>query len=95
MKIKNQFLICIGIFSFVLLVITASVAITEREVSQLNNQGLIAGKIERSVSSLNRVAIDYFLYQEDLQLSRWNSIHASLHTEMSELDLNNSQQQMS
>ena len=93
MKIKNQFLICIGIFSVVLLVITASVAITEREVSQLNNQGLIAGKIERSVSSLNRVAIDYFLYQEDLQLSRWNSIHASLHTEMSELDLNNSQQQ--
>ena len=93
MKIRNQFLICIGIFSVVLLVITASVAITEREVSQLNNQGLTVGKIERSVSSLSSVAIDYFLYQEKVQLSRWNSIHATLHSEMSNLDLNNPQQQ--
>jgi signal transduction histidine kinase len=93
MKIKNQFLICIVIFSVVLLVITTSAAITDRDVRQLNNQGLVAGKIERSVSSLSRVAIDYFLYQEDFQLSRWNSIHASLHSEMSETDLNNAQQQ--
>jgi len=93
MKIKNQFLICIGIFSIVLLVITASVAITDRDVRQLNNQGLITGKIQRSVSSLSSVSIDYFLYQEDLQLSRWNSIHASLHSELSELTLNNPQQQ--
>ena len=75
------------------LVITTSVAITDRDVRQLNNQGLITGKIQRSVSSLSSVAIDYFLYQEDLQLSRWNSIHASLHSELSELNLNNPQQQ--
>ena len=93
MKIKNQFLICVGIFSVVLIVITASAAITDRDVRQLNSQGLIAGKIERSVSSLSSVAIDYFLYQEDLQLSRWNSLHAALHNELSEFNLNNPQQQ--
>ncbi|HSQ49615.1 MAG TPA: hypothetical protein VLL96_08035, partial [Candidatus Deferrimicrobiaceae bacterium] len=93
MKIKNQLFICIGIFSVVLLVITASAAITDRDVRQLNDQGYIAGKIARSASSLSSVAIDYFLYQEDLQLSRWNAIHASLHSEMSGLNLNNPQQQ--
>jgi len=93
MKIKSQFLICIAIFSIVLLVITASAAITDRDVRELNNQGFIAGKIERSVSSLSSVAIDYFLYQEDLQLSRWNSIHALLHGELSDLNLHNPQQQ--
>src|SRR5512137_247077 len=93
MKIKNQFLICIGIFSIVLLVITASAAITDSNVRQLGNQGLLAGKIERSVSSLNSVAIDYFLYQEDVQLSRWKSIHATLDTELSELNPVNPLQQ--
>ena len=93
MKIKNQFLICIGIFSIILIVITASAAITDRDVRQLNNQGLISGKIERSVSSLSSVAIDYFLYQEDLQLTRWTTIHSTLHNELSELKLINPQQQ--
>jgi signal transduction histidine kinase len=37
--------------------------------------------------------MDYFLYQEELQLIRWESLHASLHNELSELNPINPQQQ--
>ena len=70
MKIKNQFIICIGVFSVVLFVIAASVANTEMQVAQLNAQEAISNNIERGASNLNSISIDFFLYQEDLQLSK-------------------------
>ena len=66
MKIKNQFIICIVVFSIILLVIAASVATTEQQVTKLNAQEVISSNIERSASSLNSISIDYFLYQEDI-----------------------------
>jgi signal transduction histidine kinase len=93
LKIKTQFIVCIAIFSVILIVIAASVAVTDQGVRQLSSQAQVSSKIERSASSLNSVAIDYFLYQEELQLSRWQMIHASMHNELSEIDPNNSQQQ--
>lgn len=92
MKIRSQFIICIVIFSTILIVIAASVAITDLQVNNLNNQEQVSSRIENSASSLNTVAIDYFLYQEDVQLSRWQTLHSSLHSYLSGLDLDDPQQ---
>lgn len=93
MKIKTQFLICIIIFSLILLIIAASVATTEQQVAQLNAQEEISSNIERGASSLNSVSIDYFLYQKDSSLSQWQSTLSSLSSDLSNLKLNNAQQQ--
>ncbi len=71
-----------------------SVVNTEQQVAQLSAQEETSSKIERSASSLNSISIDYFLYQEDyLQLPKWNNTLASLANELSNLKLNNLQQQ--
>jgi PAS domain S-box-containing protein len=93
MKIKNQFMICVVVFSIILVIIAASVAVTEQQVAQLNAQEQVSGNIERGASSLNSVSIDYFLYQEDLQFSRWQSGLSSLYSDLSNLRLNTPQQQ--
>jgi len=93
MNIKTQFIVCILVFSVILLVIATSVAITEQQVSQLKVQEEIANNIERGASSLNSVSIDYFLYQEDLQLSRWKSVLSSLSSDLESLKPGNLQQQ--
>jgi PAS domain S-box-containing protein len=93
MKIKTQFIVCILVFSVVLLIIAASVATTEQQVSQLNAKKEISSNIERGASSLNSVSIDYFLYQEDLQLSRWQSLLSSLSIDLETLKPGNQQQQ--
>lgn len=93
MKIKNQFIVCIFVFSVVLVIISGSVAITEQQVAQLSAQEQISSNVERGASSLNSISIDYFLYQEDLQYSRWQSALSSLSTDLSNLKSNNPQQQ--
>ena len=86
MKIKNQFIICIVVFSVMLLVIAASVANTEQQVTKLKAQEATSTNIERSASSLNSVSIDYFLYQEDyLQLPKWNATLSSLCNDLSSI----------
>ena len=93
MKIKTQLMICIVVFSVILLVIGASVVTTEQQVAQITAQEDIASNIERGASSLNSIAMDYFLYQEDLQLSRWESSLSSLSIDLSNLKPNSPQQQ--
>jgi PAS domain S-box-containing protein len=93
MRIKNQFIICIGVFSIILLVIAASVANTEQQVAQLNAQEQTARNIERGASSLNSISVDYFLYQEDLQLSKWQTQLSSLSSDLDSLKPSSLQQQ--
>jgi len=61
--------------------------------SQLSAQEAISNKIERGASGLNSVSIDYFLYQEYLQLSKWQTQLSSLSRDLSNLHLNGLQQQ--
>jgi PAS domain S-box-containing protein len=94
MKIKTQFIVCILVFSVILIVIATSVAITQQQVTQLKVQEEISNNIERGASSLNSVSIEYFLYQEDLQLSRWQSVLSSLSGNLENLKPVNLQQQI-
>ena len=93
MRIKTQFAVCIVVFSVILVVIAASVTSTEQQVTQLNAQKAVASNIEQGASRLNSVSIDYFLYQEDLQISRWQTQLSSLSSDLSNLKPNNVQQQ--
>jgi PAS domain S-box-containing protein len=93
MKIKTQFIICLVVFSVIFLIIGASVVSTEQQVAQLTSQEEISNSIERGASSLNSVSIDYFLYQEDLQLSQWQSTLSSLSSDLSALKLDTANEQ--
>jgi two-component system cell cycle sensor histidine kinase/response regulator CckA len=93
MKIKNQFIICIVAFTVVLLIIAASIASTEQQVTQLTTKEQLSNNIEQGASSLNSIAIDYFLYQENLQFSRWQTQLTSLYKDLSNLNPNGPQQQ--
>ena len=93
MKIRTQFTICILFFSVILIIISASVANTEQQVSQLKVKEELSNRIERGASSLNTVSIDYFLYQEGLQLSRWQAVLSSLSSDLESLKPDNAQQQ--
>jgi PAS domain S-box-containing protein len=92
MRIKTQFIICIVVFSIILIVIATSVTNTEQQVAQLNAQEQIASNIERGASSLNTVSVDYFLYQEDLQVSKWQLQFSSLNSDLESLKPSNAQQ---
>ena len=94
MKIKTQFLICIVVFSLILIIIAASVATTEQQVAQLNAQEAISSNIEQGASNLNSISIDYFLYQNDTSLSQWQTNITSLSSDLSNLKPNNVQQQL-
>jgi PAS domain S-box-containing protein len=75
-----------------LVVIAASVANTELQVTQINAQEQVASNIERDVSSLNTVSVDYFLYQEDLQISKWQLQLSSLKSDLESLNVTTDQQ---
>jgi PAS domain S-box-containing protein len=92
MKIRTQLIISIVVFAIILLIIVASIANTEQQVAQINAQEEISSSIERGASTLNTVSINYFLYQEDVQLSQWQSELSSLNDNVSDLKVNKQQQ---
>ncbi len=93
MKIKSQFLICIVVFSLILIIIAASVATTEQKVTQLNSQEALSSNIERGAGILNSVSIDYYLYQNDTSRSQWQANITYLSSDLAKLEPNNLQQQ--
>jgi PAS domain S-box-containing protein len=76
-----------------LLIIAISAAATEQQIDYLNRQQEISNNIERGASSLNSIAIDYFLYQEDLQLSRWETTLSALSDDLESIRVNEPEQQ--
>ena len=93
MKIKNQFITSMVVFSAVLIIITASFISTNQQVEQLNNQVVIAQGIERGASELSYLSNDYFLYQESQQLDRWESKFSSLSSDLASLNPTSPEQQ--
>ena len=93
MKIKTQFIICIAVFSIILVIIAGSVATTTQQVAQLKAQEAIANNIEQGANNLNSISIDYFLYQENDSLDQWHANHTSLSIDLASLQLGTAQQQ--
>ena len=94
MKIKSQFIICIIVFSVILIIIAASVLISEQQVARISFQEQISSSIDRGASDLNNEAINYFLYQDPIYISRWQIKFSYLSSNLSNLEIYNSQQQI-
>ena len=73
--------------------ISASVVITDQQLTKLNNEEQTARNIQTGASSLAYISNDYFLYQQSAQLSEWQNQFSSLSSDLSNLNSNNPEQQ--
>ncbi len=78
MRIRHQFLFYLIIFGLMLIVITASIIVTNTQVAQISVKQDIAGNIQNDASKLYSASNNYFLYQNDSQLLTWKLSFASL-----------------
>jgi signal transduction histidine kinase len=93
MKLKTQFIINIITFSIILIIIGASVAITQQQITDFNMQESYAHDIQVGASDLNYISSNYFLYQSDSSIGLWQTKVSSLSNELSTLNSTNPQQQ--
>ena len=93
MRIRNQFIISTAIFSAVLLVVAASFIVTNQQIAWLDQQQSISGNIELGSDELNTLLSQYFLYQQNQQITSWNSNSASILGNLSKLNPTNPEQQ--
>jgi hypothetical protein len=92
MKIKTQFLVSIIIFSVILAIIVASIIITERQTSQLNNQEGITRDVQNRASDLYYISNDYFLYQNSADINLWQTQLSALSDDLAKLNSTSPQQ---
>jgi PAS domain S-box-containing protein len=93
MKIKTQYILSIVIFAIVLIIISASVVLTNQQIAQINSQKQVTGEIQTGVSNLGYLSNDYFLYQDSAQVTSWQSQFSTLFTELSKINSTNPAQQ--
>ncbi len=94
MKIRTQLIISMVFFVIALLIISASVIITNQQVEQLNKQQEIVKNVELKAGDLSYLSNDYLLYRESQQIDRWNSKYSSFSSDISNLRTNNPDQQV-
>ena len=93
MRIKTQLLISIVTFSMILIIIGSSVALTQLQITELNNQSLLTNEIQTGASDLNYISNNYFLYQDESYITLWQTKSSTLSNEIAELNTTNPQQQ--
>ncbi len=93
MKIKTQFIISMAIFSAVLLIVAASVILTNQQIVWLSEKQAISANIEQGADELNTVSSQYFLYQQTHLLTFWQSNITSISGNLSNLNSTSSEQQ--
>jgi signal transduction histidine kinase len=93
MKIKRQLITSTIFFGVALLIISAAVITTNQKLSQLNNLKQTAKNIQTGSSDLSYISNDFFLLQENTQLTMWKTKVSSISSEISKLNSTNPQQQ--
>ena len=93
MRIRNQFIISMTIFSAMLLIVIASVIVTYQQIARLDRQQYISENVEKGADELNTLSSQYFLYQQPQQLTQWQSSIGSISGNLSNLNPTNSKQQ--
>ena len=94
MRLRNQNLLSIIIFSILLVIIVASVFVTSQQTAQLTNQQIIVHDIQTRASNLQYLSNDYFLYQESTGLTLWQTEYNLLLVDLSKLSANSPVQQI-
>ena len=93
MRIKTQLLISILTFSIILMIIGSSVAFTQLQIAELNNQSALTNQIQTGASDLNYISNNYFLYQDNSFIDLWQTKFSTLSSEIATLNSTNLQQQ--
>jgi len=93
MKIRTQLIISIVLFIIALLIVAASIVITNQQVDRLNQQQELVKSIELGAGELGYLSNDYLLYHESQQLDRWNSKYAALSDDLARLSVDTPEQQ--
>jgi PAS domain S-box-containing protein len=94
MKIRTQLIVSIALFVLALLLISASVIITNQQVDRLKKQEELINSIQLGAGELGYLSNDYILYPESPQLDRWNSKYASLSEDLSKMSVDGQEQQV-
>ena len=87
MKIKTQLIFSMVFFGVALLIISASVILTNQQVDRLNKQEELAKNIELDAGELSYLSNDYLLYHESQQVDRWEAKFSSFSNELSNLSV--------
>ena len=87
MKIKTQLIFSMVFFGVALLIISASVILTNQQVDRLNKQEELAKNIELDAGELSYLSNDYLLYHESQQIDRWEAKFSSFSNELSNLSV--------
>ena len=93
MRIKTQLLISIITFSIILVIIGSSVALTQLQITELNNQSILTNEIQTGASDLNYISNNYFLYQDNSYITLWQTKFSTLSSELAKLNSTNPRQQ--
>jgi PAS domain S-box-containing protein len=93
MRIRTQFIVSMVIFSVVLLIVAASVIVTNQQISQLDQKQEISANVEKGADELNILSSQYFLYQQTQLLTFWQSNITSISGNLSNLSPFSSAQQ--
>jgi PAS domain S-box-containing protein len=93
LRIRTQFIITILLFGIVLFAIIASVIITNQQVENASRQQEIANNIAQGAGDISYLSIDFLIYRESQQLSRWQSKFVSFSNEVASLHTDKPEQQ--
>ncbi len=87
MKIRTQLIISMVFFAVTLLIISASVILTNQQTELLNKQEELAKNIELDAGELSYLSNDYLLYHESQQVDRWEAKFSSFSNDLSNLSV--------
>ena len=87
MKIKTQLIFSMVFFGVALLIISASVILTNQQVDRLTKQEELAKNIELDAGELSYLSNDYLLYHESQQVDRWEAKFSSFSNDLSNLSV--------
>ena len=92
MKLKSQLIISIAIFGVILLIISASVIITNQQAVKITDEQQTAGQIQTGASNLAYISNDYFLYQDNAQVNQWQTQYSTMSADLSKINSANPEQ---
>ncbi|TAK31872.1 MAG: HAMP domain-containing protein [Chloroflexota bacterium] len=77
MRIRTQFIVSTATFGVILLVVAASLIVTNQRVEETNKQEQLARSLVQAANEIGYLSSAYLLHRESIQLGRWESKRAS------------------
>jgi PAS domain S-box-containing protein len=85
MKLRSQLIISMIVFGVIVIFVSASIALTNQQIEQINKDAQITGKIQNGASNLAYLSNDYFQNGKSPQVMTWQNQVSNLTKNLSEL----------